>query len=118
MLIDSYRVLAIPLWTVGLAAFVLGAPSGMRPSLLALLWLSLIVFTMPTMIQWLRAARPLVDVLPSLPPSPKRARSALTADARTRTLEEAVDARRADVASDLRRMDDDGGRSLQEPSHN
>ena len=37
MLIDSYRVLAIPLWTIGLASLALSAPSDMRLSLIALL---------------------------------------------------------------------------------
>jgi len=63
MLINSYRVLAIPLWTIGLAALVLSAPSDVRLSLIALLWLSLIVFTMPTMIQWLRPARTRFSVI-------------------------------------------------------
>jgi hypothetical protein len=112
MLINSYRVLAIPLWTIGLAALVLSAPSDMRLSLIALLWLSLVVFTMPTMVQWLRPSRPLVEVLPSLRPNPARARGLLTAGARARTLEEAVDGREADEAADLFRMDDDGGRPL------
>jgi hypothetical protein len=110
MLINSYRVLAIPLWTIGLAAFALSAPSDMRLSLIALLWLSLIVSTMPTMVQWLRPSRPLVEVLPSLRQNPAGARSLLSAGARARTLEEVVDAREADKAADLFRMDDDGGR--------
>ena len=66
MLRNSYRVLAIPLWTIGLAAFALSGPSDMGLPLIALLWLFLIVFTMPTMVQWLRPSRPLVEVLPSL----------------------------------------------------
>ena len=109
MLINSYRVLTIPLWTIGLAAFALSAPSDMRLSLIALLWLSL---TMPTMVQWLRTSRPLVEVLPSLRQNPERARSLLSAGARFRTLREVVDAKEADEAADLSRMDDDGGRPL------
>lgn len=112
MLINSYRVLAIPLWTIGLAALALSAPSEMRLSLIALLWLSLLVFTMPTMVQWLRPSRLLVEVLPSVPQKPARARGLLTARARARTLEEVVSAREADEAADLFRMDDDGGRTL------
>lgn len=110
MLINAYRVLAIPLWTIGLAALALSAPSDMRLSLIALLWLSLLVSTMPTMVQWLRPSRPLVEVLPSLRQNPERARSLLSAGARVRTLREVVDAKEADEAADLSRMDDDGGR--------
>lgn len=114
MLIDSYRVLAIPLWTVGLAAFAFGAPLGMRPSLIALLWLSLIVFTTPTLVQWLRPSRLPVEVLPVLRQNPERPRSLLTAGTRVRTLEDVVDTRgvTADEGVELLRLDDDGGRPV------
>lgn len=83
----------------------------MMPSLIALLGIAVVACTMPAIVRWLRPSRPLVEVLPAVHQDPAPAGIIMTVGTRTRTLDEAIDARtlKADDAADLVRMDDDGG---------
>jgi hypothetical protein len=114
MLIESYRLLVIPLCAVALAASAVSAPFGMLVSLIAVLGIALIVFPRSAIVRWLCPSRPLVEVLPHLRQNPEPARSAMTAGTRARTFDEVIDARAVttDEAADLLRMDDDGGRPI------
>jgi hypothetical protein len=117
-----YRTLAVPLWaiallTVALAAAPPATPFLMPPttlSVIALLGIAAIIFTMPGVAPWLRTARSLVRVVPSR--HQHKTSVAITVAARTcvRTLDEPLEST-ADDALDLVRMDDDGGWQIARP---
>ena len=114
MLIESYRLLVIPLCAVAVAASAVSAPFDMLVSLIAVLGIALIGFPRSAIVRWLCPSRPLVAVLPPLQQNPEPARSVMTAGTRARTFDEVIDARAvaADEAADLLRTDDDGGRTI------
>jgi hypothetical protein len=115
MLIESYRLLVIPLCAVALAASAVSAPFDMLVSLIAVLGIALVGFPRSAIVRWLYPSRPLVEVLPPLQQNPEPARSVMSAGTRARTFDEVIDARAvtaADEAADLLRSDDDGGRPI------
>jgi hypothetical protein len=107
-----HRGLMIPLWAVAVCAVALSTTLRMTPFVIGLLGVVVLACTVPAIVRWLRPSRPVVALLPAVDQDPVRPRGIImTGGTRTRTLEEAIDARiqKADDAADLVRMDDDGG---------
>jgi hypothetical protein len=106
-----HRGLVIPLWAVAVCAVALSTVPR-TPFVIGLLGIVVAACTMPAIFRWLRPSRPSVALLPAVDQDPVRPPGiTLTGGTRTRTLEEAIDARiqKAEDAAGLVRMDDDGG---------
>ena len=106
-----HRGLAIPLWAVVVCAVALSTMPRVMPSVIAVLGIAVVGCAMPVIARWLRASRPVVEVLPAVEQHPTRPRGVImTAGTRTRRLQEAIEVRiqKAADAADLVRMDDDG----------
>ncbi|MGH9313574.1 MAG: hypothetical protein ACRD09_06290 [Vicinamibacterales bacterium] len=105
------RGVAIPVWAVwavALGVAALSAPLVIR-SLVVLVGLALIGSSALVLVRWVRKSRPpRIEVLPALDREPAPEGIIVSAGARARTLNQSIDARKADDA-DLSRMDGDAG---------
>ena len=113
-----HRGLAIPLWAVAVCAVALSTMPRVMPSVMALLGIAAVGCAMPAIARWLRASRPLVEVLSAVEQHPTRPTGVImTVGTRTRTLQDAIEVhvQKAADAVDLVRMDDDGGPSQVPP---
>jgi hypothetical protein len=107
-----HRGLTVPLWAVAVCAVALSAPALVMPPVVALLGIAVFASAMPAIARWLRPSHQVVDVLQAADEhAAPRCELFMTTGTRTRTCEEATDARTRAVADavDLARMDDDGG---------
>ena len=111
-----HRRLAIPLWAIALfmAALTVPPPATlvMMPlttlSVIAVLGIAAIIFTMPGMVPWLRTSRSVVRAVPYGRRHKTSVAIRMAAGTCVRTLDEPYEST-ADDALDLVRMDDDGG---------
>lgn len=108
------RGVAIPVWAVwavALGVAALSAPLVIR-SLVVLVGLALIGSGALVLVRWVRRSRlPRIEVLPALDPEPPPEAIIVSAGARARTLNQAMNARDVEAgdAADLSRMDGDAG---------
>lgn len=103
--------LTLPLWAVVFCAVALSAPERARPLLMTFVGIGVIASTMPTILRRFGPVRTGVEVFAAADDGLLPGEVVITAGRRTRTLDAAIDARTmtAEDASDLVRMDDDGG---------
>lgn len=109
-----HRRLAIPLWAMAFFAVALTAPPPATLSLIVVLGIVMIAFTISGLVPWLRASAPVVQVLSNGQRPTRSAASRVITGACVRTLDEPYRSTAHD-ALDLVRMDDDGGWQMPRP---
>jgi hypothetical protein len=111
-----HRRLAIPLWAIAFFAVALTAPPPAALSLIVLVGIGVITFTISGLIPFpsLRASSSVVQVLSTGTRPRRSAATILSTGACVRTLDE-PDRSTADDALDLVRMADDGGWQMAQP---
>ena len=109
-----HRQLAIPLWTISFFAVALTAPPPAKPSLIAILGIAVIAFTIRGLVPWLRASRSIVQVRSGGERHTGRTPTLVVAGACVRALDE-PNRNTPEDALDLVRMDDDGGWQMARP---
>jgi hypothetical protein len=107
------RQLGIPLWAMAFFAVALTATPSARPSLMAVLGIAVIAFTIGGLVPWLGASRWIVQVH-SNGERHKRTPIIVVAAASVRALDE-PNRNTPQDALDLVRMDDDGGWQMARP---
>jgi hypothetical protein len=113
MALVVHRRLAIPLWALAFFTVALTAPPPARLSLITVLGIAVIAFTMRGLIPWLRASRSIVQTH-SDGTHTRSTPTTMVADACVRALDE-PHGNTAEDALDLVRMDDDGGWQMARP---
>ena len=108
------RQLAIPVWAIVFFAVALTAPPPARRSLIAVLGIAMVAFTIGGLIPWLRASRSIVQVHSNGERHTRRTPTTVVAAARVRVLDE-PNRNTPEDALDLVRMDDDGGWQMARP---
>jgi hypothetical protein len=109
-----HRQLGIPLWAMAFFAVALTAPPPARRSLITVLGIAVIAFTIRGLVPWLRASRSIVQVHSDGERQTRRTPTTVVAAASVRALDEANRITPED-ALDLVRMDDDGGWQMARP---
>jgi hypothetical protein len=109
-----HRRLAIPLWAMAFFAVALTAPPPATLSLIVVLGIAVIAFTISGLIPWLRASPSVVQVLSTGKRPTRSAATIVITGACVRTLDE-PNRSTVDDALDLVRMDDDGGWQMARP---
>ena len=109
-----HRRLAIPLWAMAFFAVALTAPPPATPSLIVVLGIALIAFTISGLVPWLHASPAVVQVLSNGKRPTRSAATIVITGACVRTLDE-PNRSSADDALDLVRMDDDGAWQMGQP---
>jgi hypothetical protein len=109
-----HRQLGIPVWAMAFFAVALTAPPAARPSLMAVLGIAVIAFTIRGLVPWLRASRSIVHVHSDGERHTRRTPTIVVAAACVRALDEPNRNTPQDTL-DLVRMDDDGGWQMARP---
>ena len=111
MALVLHRSLSIPLWAIAFITIALASPPRTIPPVTLLLGIAVLALTMTAMVQWRRAARLPVRVVP-MTREAAHAGIIMTAVSLRTSVQTAEAATSAPVADDrlaLVRMDDDGG---------
>ena len=115
MMLMFHRRLAIPLWTMAFIAVALTALAPAALSLVVVLGIALIAFTISGLVRWLRASPSVVQSF-QMEAGIRGVRHVVVAGACVRTLGEPHRRTEEDEdALDLVRMDDDGGWQMARP---
>jgi hypothetical protein len=109
-----HRQLAIPLWAMVFFAVAFTAPPPARRSLIAVLGIAMVAFTIGGLVPWLRASRSIVQVHSNGERHTRRTPIKVVAAACVRALDE-PNRNTPQDALDLVRMDDDGGWQMARP---
>ena len=121
MTVVLHRELSMPIWAIAFCAVLVSGPSRAAPTLLGLAGVAALLSAIPMAVrQWRRRAVAITE----LPPAAARATASvpavqLIAGTHVRTFDEVVDAAilKKNDASDLVRMNDDGGPLAARPGH-
>ena len=113
MAVLFHRRLAIPLWTMAFLAAALTSATPAALSLLLVLGIAVLAFTMSGLVRWLRTPR-VISIPSDGDRQPTREAAVVVSGTSVRALDHR-DRNFKDDALDLVRMDDDGGWQMARP---